>query len=67
MLVLHHNGLNRMYSDEDGILAVRIARTVVECHVNKQKAPEFEVPGIFKKNSGVFVTLTTHPGDELRG
>jgi uncharacterized protein (TIGR00296 family) len=56
-----------MYSDEDGRLAVRIARTVVECHVDKEKTPEFEVPEIFKKNSGVFVTLTTYPGDELRG
>ena len=67
MLVFHLSALNRMYSDEDGILAVKIARTVVECHVNKAKAPEFSVPDIFKTNSGVFVTLTTHPGDELRG
>jgi len=56
-----------MYSDEDGILAVRIARAVIESHVNKQKAPEFDVPEIFKQKSGVFVTLTTYPGDELRG
>jgi len=56
-----------MYSDEDGVLAVKIARTVVECHVDKQKVPEFKVPEMFKKPSGVFVTLTTHPGDELRG
>ena len=67
MLILHPNELSRMYSDEDGSLAVKIARTVVDCHVNKEKAPEFKVPEIFKKNSGVFVTLTTHPSDELRG
>ena len=67
MLVLHPSGLNRMYSDEDGSLAVRIARTVVDCHVKKEKVPEFKVPEIFKKNSGVFVTLTTYPNDELRG
>jgi uncharacterized protein (TIGR00296 family) len=56
-----------MYSDEDGRLAVKIARTVVDCHVKKEKIPEFTVPEIFKKNSGVFVTLSTYPGDELRG
>lgn len=67
MLVLHPSGLNRMYSDEDGGLAVRIARTVVDCHVKKEKVPEFKVPEIFKKHSGVFVTLTTYPNDELRG
>lgn len=56
-----------MYSDEDGVLAVKIARTVVECHVSGQKAPEFKVPEKFKRNSGVFVTLTTYPANELRG
>jgi len=56
-----------MYSDEDGVLAVKIARAVVECHVNKEKVPEFKVPEIFKRNSGVFVTLTTYPSGELRG
>jgi uncharacterized protein (TIGR00296 family) len=56
-----------MYSDEDGILAVRIARAVVEAHVDKQKMPDFKVPETFKKKSGVFVTLTTYPGDQLRG
>jgi uncharacterized protein (TIGR00296 family) len=56
-----------MFSDEDGKLAVKIARAVVESHVKKEKLPEFDVPKIFKQKSGVFVTLTTHPEDELRG
>jgi uncharacterized protein (TIGR00296 family) len=56
-----------MFSDEDGRLAVKIAREIVEAHVKKEKPPEFEVPDIFKQKSGVFVTLTTYPDDELRG
>jgi uncharacterized protein (TIGR00296 family) len=56
-----------MFSDEDGKLAVKIARAVVESHVKKEKLPEFDVTKIFKQKSGVFVTLTTHPEDELRG
>src|SRR4030042_6705900 len=56
-----------MFSDDDGKLAVHIARTIVECHVKHEKPPEFKVPDIFKKMSGVFVTLTTYPDDELRG
>jgi len=56
-----------MFSDEDGKLAAKIARTVVEHHIKKEKAPDFAVPEIFKKNAGVFVTLTTYPGDDLRG
>ena len=56
-----------MFSDEDGKLAVKIARAVVESHVKKEKVPEFDVPEIFAQNYGVFVTLTTYPEDELRG
>jgi uncharacterized protein len=56
-----------MFSDEDGKLAVKIARAVVESHVKKEKTPEFDVPKIFEQKSGVFVTLTTYPEDELRG
>ncbi len=56
-----------MYTDGDGELAVKIARAVVESHVKKAKAPDFEVPAIFKQKSGVFVTLTTFPDDDLRG
>jgi uncharacterized protein (TIGR00296 family) len=56
-----------MFSDEDGKLAVKIARAVVESHVKKEKLREFDVPEIFTQKSGVFVTLTTYPEDELRG
>jgi uncharacterized protein (TIGR00296 family) len=56
-----------MFSDEDGRLAVTIAREIVESHVKKEKPRDFNVPEIFKQKSGVFVTLTTYPDDELRG
>ncbi len=56
-----------MYSDEDGELAVRIARAVVEGFVNHVKSPLPKAPQSFSEKSGVFVTLTTHPGDKLRG
>ncbi len=56
-----------MFSDEDGLSAVRMARAVVEGHVRKEKPPRPELPAIFKAKSGVFVTLTTHPRGDLRG
>lgn len=56
-----------MFSDEDGRLAVKIARAAVESHVRRTKFVEQKVPDIFKKNYGVFVTLTTYPEDRLRG
>ncbi|MBU0684433.1 MAG: TIGR00296 family protein [Thermoplasmatota archaeon] len=56
-----------MFSDEDGRLAVKIARAAVESHVRRTKFEEPKVPDIFKKNYGVFVTLTTYPDDQLRG
>lgn len=48
-------------------MAVRIARAVVEAHVRRQKPPASEVPQRFEEKSGVFVTLTTYPSDDLRG
>jgi len=56
-----------MFSDEDGQLAVRAARVVIENHVRREKPTELGLPGQFKNKSGVFVTLTTHPDGGLRG
>jgi len=56
-----------MFSDGDGELAVRVARNVVESHVRRAKPKEFPMPPIFKQKSGVFVTLSTCPADDLRG
>lgn len=56
-----------MFSDEDGRLAVRAARAVIESHVRKEAPPKLTLPADFKNKSGVFVTLTTHPAGDLRG
>ncbi len=56
-----------MYSEEDGRLAVRIARATIDSHVKHEMPQTFEIPEIFRQKSGVFVTITTYPGDELRG
>lgn len=56
-----------MFSDSEGKKAVEIARAVVERHVRREGLPNGELPESFKRKSGVFVTLTTHPGDDLRG
>lgn len=56
-----------MFSDDDGRRAVEIARTIVEKHVKRERIPELDIPAIFLEKSGVFVTLTTFPDDELRG
>ena len=68
LLQLPHDRVKgRMYSDEDGELAVRIARAVVEGFVKHTVFPLPKVPQAFSDRSGVFVTLTTHPSDSLRG
>jgi uncharacterized protein (TIGR00296 family) len=56
-----------MFSDEDGRLAVKTARAVVQSHVKHLPSPDIEVPPRFKEKFGVFVTLTRYPSDELRG
>ncbi|MCK5290853.1 MAG: TIGR00296 family protein [Thermoplasmata archaeon] len=56
-----------MYSIEEGTLAVRIARKVIECFVEGKPYPDFNFPESFLAESGVFVTINTHPEDQLRG
>jgi uncharacterized protein (TIGR00296 family) len=56
-----------MFSDSDGESAVRAARLIIEKHVRKQGSPSLDLPKSFERKSGVFVTITTHPGDDLRG
>lgn len=56
-----------MYTLDDGILAIEIARTVIQNHVNKKEIPEFEVPEHFKNDSGIFVTINKYPNKSLRG
>ncbi|MFQ6059892.1 MAG: TIGR00296 family protein [Thermoplasmata archaeon] len=56
-----------MYSLEEGIAAVRIARQVIECFTKGKPYPDFDFPKSFEEASGVFVTINTHPSDQLRG
>lgn len=56
-----------MYSDAEGELAVRMARAAVEAAVRRRALPPQPVPRSFEQDSGVFVTLNTHPAGELRG
>ncbi len=56
-----------MYSEEDGVLAIKIARASLDHVVKGVEMPEIDVPDIFKKASGAFVTLNTYPEHNLRG
>ena len=56
-----------MYSDEDGELAVRYARSMVEYYVKGGDKPSLELPSHFEEMSGAFVTLNTYPEGALRG
>jgi uncharacterized protein len=55
------------FSDSDGERAVKAARTIVEGYVKHGDVPAIDVPESFHNNGGVFVTLKTYPGDDLRG
>jgi len=55
------------YSDEEGRLAVRIAREAIESHVRGREFPTLGVPERFNEKAGAFVTLNTHPESHLRG
>ena len=56
-----------MYTDAEGELAVRMAREAIESSVRHRALPPFSVPSSFERESGVFVTVNTHPKAELRG
>jgi uncharacterized protein (TIGR00296 family) len=53
-------------SEEEGKLAVRIARGFIEIHLAGRQLPEIpDLPPVFGENRGVFVTLKR--GGDLRG
>ena len=56
-----------MFTLEDGIVAVSIARANIEKELGNSKAQMPDPPKIFSKDSGVFVTLNTYPEKDLRG
>ena len=56
-----------MYSDEEGEIAVRAARAVVEAVVRREPVPSINFPPSFDKPAGAFTTINTHPEKMLRG
>lgn len=56
-----------MYEEEDGAVAVKLARASIDQAVKGIPMPEIAVPEIFMRDSGAFVTLNTFPGHQLRG
>ncbi len=56
-----------MYSLEDGQFAVRTARRIIEAVVSGTQFDASEIPEIFNRKSGVFVTINTFPKHNLRG
>jgi uncharacterized protein (TIGR00296 family) len=67
MILSRRNYAAPVYSDEDGELAVRLARASIDRVVRGVRMPELELPDIFNRDSGAFVTLKTFPGHQLRG
>ncbi len=55
------------YSDEEGRLAVKIARETIDNFVHARPLPTLNVPERFNEKAGAFVTLNTFPEGELRG
>ncbi len=55
------------YADEDGRLAVQIAREALEAFVEGRSMRSFVVSSCFESKAGAFVTLNSHPGGDLRG
>jgi len=56
-----------MLTLDEGIIATRFARSVVEGVVKNQKPQKIDLSSNFKKKLGVFVTLHNHPSHTLRG
>ena len=59
------------YSDQEGVLAVQIAREALEAFVEGRAMRSFVVPKVFEEKAGAFVTLNRHgvkdPYERLRG
>jgi len=55
------------YTQEEGEIAVKAARRVVEAWLEERRIPAFNFPPRFSEMRGVFTTINTHPERELRG
>lgn len=54
------------YADDEGELAVRIAREALEAFVEGRSMRSFVIPKAFEAKAGAFVTLSLHPSGHLR-
>ena len=52
---------------EEGEVAVNVARKAVEAEVMDKIEEDFHLPGTFREDRGVFVSLHTFPSMDLRG
>ncbi|MBN1390538.1 MAG: TIGR00296 family protein [Candidatus Thermoplasmatota archaeon] len=57
----------RLFTDQDGEMAVRMARAVIENELGRKEIGLPSVSRQFDMDSGVFVTLNTYPEKNLRG
>lgn len=53
--------------DQEGVLAVKLARRAIDAETRDLDIDGFDVPDRFREKSGAFVTLKTFPRDDLRG
>jgi uncharacterized protein (TIGR00296 family) len=56
-----------LFSPDDGIRAVKAARSIIDAHVHGRGPPSIDLPESFGSPGGVFTTIKTHPEDALRG
>lgn len=56
-----------MLSLDEGLKSVQFARHVAESYVKNKETPSFDLGEIFNQELGVFVTIHTYPGHDLRG
>ena len=54
-------------NDQEGQIAVHMARQTIEAETRDQDMGGINAPGSFKEERGVFVTLSTFPEHRLRG
>lgn len=57
----------KVFSLEEGTLAVQIARKVIEAAIMKEEPGEIDIPDSFREHGGIFTTISTYPAKNLRG
>ena len=55
------------FSLEEGTIAVKVARRVIESTVLNEDPGEMDIPERFKEPGGVFTTINRYPSRDLRG